>query len=79
MPRTVRQLGTGPSLTDPVVTPARLASDEKREEQLRGERMGALQAALLETMAVHDLQTTITFHHRTIEASGMRIATSRDG
>ncbi|WP_327241057.1 DEAD/DEAH box helicase [Streptomyces sp. NBC_01320] len=56
-------------LTDPVVTPARLASDEKREEQLRGERMGALQAALLETMAVHDLQTTITFHHRTIEAS----------
>ncbi|MGW3687873.1 Helicase associated domain protein [Streptomyces sp. NPDC005125] len=56
-------------LTDPVVTPARLASDEKREEQLRGERMGALQAALLETMAVHQLQTTITFHHRTIEAS----------
>ncbi|MFF3062137.1 DEAD/DEAH box helicase family protein [Streptomyces sp. NPDC057909] len=56
-------------LTDPVVTPARLAGDEKREERLRGERMGALQAALLETMAVHDLQTTITFHHRTIEAS----------
>ncbi|MFI6063190.1 DEAD/DEAH box helicase family protein [Streptomyces sp. NPDC051286] len=56
-------------LTDPVVTPTRLASDEKREEQLRGERMGALQAALLETMAAHQLQTTITFHHRTIEAS----------
>jgi superfamily II DNA or RNA helicase len=56
-------------LTDPVVTPARLASEERREEQLRGERMGALQAALLETMAVHQLQTTITFHHRTIEAS----------
>ncbi|MFE7402334.1 Helicase associated domain protein [Streptomyces sp. NPDC057557] len=56
-------------LTDPVVTPARLASDEKREEQLRGERMAALQAALLETMAAHRLQTTITFHHRTIEAS----------
>ncbi|WP_326793405.1 Helicase associated domain protein [Streptomyces sp. NBC_00841] len=56
-------------LTDPVVTPARLAGDEKLEEQLRGERMGALQAALLETMAVHQLQTTITFHHRTIEAS----------
>ncbi|MFE7331424.1 Helicase associated domain protein [Streptomyces sp. NPDC057565] len=56
-------------LTDPVVTPARLASEEKREEQLRGERMGALQAALLETMAEHRLQTTITFHHRTIEAS----------
>ncbi|MET9513442.1 Helicase associated domain protein [Streptomyces flavidovirens] len=56
-------------LTDPVVTPARLAGEEKREEQLRGERMGALQAALLETMAEHQLQTTITFHHRTIEAS----------
>ncbi|MFF7648191.1 Helicase associated domain protein [Streptomyces canus] len=56
-------------LTDPVVTPARLAGDEKREEQLRGERMGALQAALLETMRAHQLQTTITFHHRTIEAS----------
>ncbi|MEU0837739.1 Helicase associated domain protein [Streptomyces sp. NPDC005969] len=56
-------------LTDPVVTPTRLAGDEKREEQLRGERMGALQAALLETMRAHQLQTTITFHHRTIEAS----------
>ncbi|MFE7712486.1 Helicase associated domain protein [Streptomyces sp. NPDC057486] len=56
-------------LTDPVVTPTRLASDEKHEEQLRGERIGALQAALLETMAAHRLQTTITFHHRTIEAS----------
>ncbi|MEV7238722.1 Helicase associated domain protein [Streptomyces sp. NPDC051020] len=56
-------------LTDPVVTPTRLAGDEKQEEQLRGERMGALQAALLETMAAHQLQTTITFHHRTIEAS----------
>jgi superfamily II DNA or RNA helicase len=56
-------------LTDPVVTPARLAGEEKREEQLRGERMGALQAALLETMAEHRLQTTITFHHRTIEAA----------
>lgn len=56
-------------LTDPVVTPARLMSEEKRGEQLRGQRMGALQAALLETMAAHGLQTTITFHHRTIEAS----------
>ncbi|WP_326615380.1 Helicase associated domain protein (plasmid) [Streptomyces scopuliridis] len=56
-------------LTDPVVTPARLAGEEKREEEVRGQRMGALQAALLETMAQHRLQTTITFHHRTIEAS----------
>ncbi|MDJ0467129.1 DEAD/DEAH box helicase [Streptomyces sp. H27-C3] len=56
-------------LTDPVVTPARLAGEQKREEEVRGQRMGALQAALLETMAEHRLQTTITFHHRTIEAS----------
>ncbi|MFB6784594.1 Helicase associated domain protein [Streptomyces sp. NPDC056352] len=56
-------------LTDPVITPARLAGEEGREEQVRGQRMGALQAALLETMTVHQLQTTITFHHRTIEAS----------
>lgn len=56
-------------LTDPVVTPARLVGEERREKQLRGERIGALQATLLETMTVHDLQTTITFHHRTIEAS----------
>lgn len=48
-------------LRDPVVTPARLASEEGREEQVRGQRMGALQGALLETMATHGLQTTITF------------------
>ncbi len=56
-------------LTDPVVTPARLAGEEQRDEQLRGERLAALQTALLETMAEHGLQTTITFHHRTIEAA----------
>ncbi|MGW2866136.1 Helicase associated domain protein [Streptomyces sp. NPDC001205] len=56
-------------LTDPLITPARLAGEEGREEQVRGERMGALQGALLETMSTHGLQTTITFHHRTIEAS----------
>ncbi|MEU6895874.1 Helicase associated domain protein [Streptomyces sp. NPDC046557] len=55
-------------LTDPVVTPDRLVSEERYEEQLRGERLAALQAVLLETMAAHDLKTTITFHHRTIEA-----------
>ncbi|WP_330451245.1 Helicase associated domain protein [Streptomyces sp. NBC_00890] len=56
-------------LTDPVVTPARLSGPERRDEDVRGERMGALQAALLETMAEHGLQTTITFHHRTVEAA----------
>ncbi|WUW27013.1 Helicase associated domain protein (plasmid) [Streptomyces sp. NBC_01463] len=56
-------------LTDPVVTPAKLSGPQKRDEDVRGQRMGALQAALLETMAEHQLQTTITFHHRTVEAS----------
>ncbi|MCX4960027.1 DEAD/DEAH box helicase [Streptomyces virginiae] len=55
-------------LTDPVVTPDRLNGEERYEEQLRGERLAAMQTALLETMAEHGLQTTITFHHRTIEA-----------
>ncbi|WP_405763514.1 helicase associated domain-containing protein, partial [Streptomyces sp. NBC_01420] len=48
---------------------ARLSGPERRDEDVRGERMGALQAALLETMAEHGLQTTITFHHRTVEAA----------
>ncbi|MEU9006027.1 DEAD/DEAH box helicase family protein [Streptomyces sp. NPDC048551] len=55
-------------LTDPVVTPKRLVSEERYEEPLRGQRLAATQTALLETMAEHGLQTTITFHHRTIEA-----------
>ncbi|MEV7111300.1 helicase associated domain-containing protein [Streptomyces anulatus] len=55
-------------LQDPVVTPERLMSEERHSERVRGERLGALQAALLHTMAEHHLQTCITFHHRTIEA-----------
>ncbi|MEV6576076.1 Helicase associated domain protein, partial [Streptomyces sp. NPDC051577] len=55
-------------LTDPIVTPDRLIGKERHEEQLRGERLAATQTALLETMAAHGLQTTITFHHRTVEA-----------
>ncbi|MEU3620673.1 Helicase associated domain protein [Streptomyces sp. NPDC006872] len=55
-------------LTDPVVTPERLRGSEAREEEVRGERMGALQAALLRTLADHELKTTITFHHRTVES-----------
>ncbi|MFJ9344792.1 Helicase associated domain protein [Streptomyces sp. NPDC101733] len=55
-------------LTDPVVTPKRLYSEERYEERLRGQRLAATQTALLETMAAHGLQTTITFHHRTVEA-----------
>ncbi|WP_108934779.1 DEAD/DEAH box helicase [Streptomyces ardesiacus] len=55
-------------LKDPVVTPERLMGEERHTEEVRGQRLGALQAALLHTMAQHDLQTCITFHHRTIEA-----------
>ncbi|MFJ6088109.1 Helicase associated domain protein [Streptomyces sp. NPDC092369] len=55
-------------LKDPVVTPERLMGEGRRSEEVRGQRLGALQAALLHTMQQHDLQTCITFHHRTIEA-----------
>ncbi|MGW4162260.1 Helicase associated domain protein [Streptomyces sp. NPDC004788] len=55
-------------LQDPVVTPERLMSEDRHTEEVRGQRLGALQAALLHTMAQHNLSTCITFHHRTIEA-----------
>ncbi|WP_331731906.1 Helicase associated domain protein (plasmid) [Streptomyces avidinii] len=64
-------------LTDPVVTPARLNSEERYEEQLRGQRLAAMQTALLETMAAHGLQTTITFHHRTVEAEAFAAGLDR--
>ncbi|PRH78254.1 helicase, partial [Streptomyces solincola] len=55
-------------LTDPVVSPERLRGEERHSEKVRGQRLGALQAALLHAMATHGLQTCITFHHRTMEA-----------
>lgn len=55
-------------LNDPLIRPDRLVGDERYGERLRGERLAAMQTALLETMAEHGLKTTITFHHRTIEA-----------
>ncbi|MFD3472251.1 Helicase associated domain protein [Streptomyces sp. NPDC058682] len=64
-------------LTDPVVTPDRLNSEERYEEQLRGQRLAATQTALLETMAAHGLQTTITFHHRTVEAEAFAAGLDR--
>ncbi|MFE1831767.1 Helicase associated domain protein [Streptomyces yangpuensis] len=64
-------------LTDPVVTPQRLNGEERYEEQLRGERLAAMQTALLETMAEHGLQTTITFHHRTVEAEAFAAGLNR--
>ncbi|WP_028815367.1 DEAD/DEAH box helicase [Streptomyces flavidovirens] len=55
-------------LQDPVLTPERIYGEDRYAEEVRGQRLGALQAALLHTMAQHGLQTCITFHHRTIEA-----------
>ncbi|MGW6396336.1 Helicase associated domain protein [Streptomyces sp. NPDC055103] len=55
-------------LQDPVVTPERLMGEERHGEEVRGQRLGALQAALLHAMAEHGLSTCITFHHRTMEA-----------
>ncbi|MFF8840258.1 Helicase associated domain protein [Streptomyces sp. NPDC015130] len=55
-------------LKDPVVTPERLMGGERHGEEVRGQRLGALQAALLHAMAEHGLSTCITFHHRTMEA-----------
>ncbi|MCA1221923.1 DEAD/DEAH box helicase [Streptomyces sp. 8L] len=55
-------------LKDPVVTPERLMGEDRRSEEVRGQRLGALQAALLHTMAQHNLETCITYHHRTMEA-----------
>ncbi|MEV4431127.1 Helicase associated domain protein [Streptomyces sp. NPDC049602] len=55
-------------LKDPVVTPERLMGEDRHTEEVRGQRLGALQAALLHTMEEHRLQTCITFHHRTVEA-----------
>ncbi|MFJ6054647.1 Helicase associated domain protein [Streptomyces sp. NPDC092307] len=64
-------------LTDPVVTPARLNGEERYQEELRGQRLAATQTALLETMAEHGLQTTITFHHRTVEAEAFAAGLER--
>ncbi|MGR4854938.1 Helicase associated domain protein [Streptomyces sp. LARHCF252] len=55
-------------LKDPVVTPEKLMGVERGGEEVRGQRLGALQAALLRTMADYSLSTCITFHHRTMEA-----------
>lgn len=55
-------------LADPLVTPERLMGAQRREEEVRGQRLAALQAGLLRAMAEHGLQATVTFHHRTIEA-----------
>ncbi|MER8018120.1 Helicase associated domain protein [Streptomyces griseoluteus] len=53
---------------DSKLTPERLYGESRHEEDVRGERLAVLQAALLETMASHDLTRCITFHYRTVEA-----------
>ncbi|MEV4441862.1 Helicase associated domain protein [Streptomyces sp. NPDC049577] len=55
-------------MQDPEVTPERLRGPERHAEEIRGQRLAALQAGLLRTMAEHGLNTCITFHHRTMEA-----------
>ncbi|MFJ9829488.1 Helicase associated domain protein, partial [Streptomyces sp. NPDC101160] len=55
-------------LQDPVVTPERLMGEGRYTEEVRGQRLGALQAAVLHTMAQYGLSSCITFHHRTMEA-----------
>ncbi|RKN38498.1 DEAD/DEAH box helicase [Streptomyces hoynatensis] len=55
-------------LADPQLPPGRLYGPGRGEEEIRGLRLGALQTAVLKSMAEHDLQTMITFHHRTVEA-----------
>ncbi|MFE2728923.1 Helicase associated domain protein [Kitasatospora sp. NPDC059327] len=55
-------------IPDPYLTPERLAGPERNEEEVRGLRLGAVQAAMMRTAAEHHLRTMITFHHRTVEA-----------
>ncbi len=55
-------------VTDPVVTPEKLTSQDRLSNEVRGQRMAVLQAGLMRTMADHGLKSTITFHHRTREA-----------
>ncbi|MFI7278615.1 Helicase associated domain protein [Streptomyces sp. NPDC049879] len=55
-------------LPDPVLAGGRLRGAEGRSEEVRGARMAATQTAVLEAMAQHGLRTTITYHHRTVEA-----------
>ncbi|TXS35123.1 helicase, partial [Streptomyces sp. t39] len=55
-------------LRDPSLTLERLYGEQRHDEQVRGERLAVLQAALLEAMAEHGLRRGITFHHRTMEA-----------
>ncbi|MCM2388083.1 DEAD/DEAH box helicase [Streptomyces albipurpureus] len=64
-------------LRDERLTLEKLYGEERFEEQVRGERLAVLQAALLETMAEHGLERCITFHHRTVEAQAFSVGLGR--
>nr|WP_026328135.1 DEAD/DEAH box helicase [Streptomyces sulphureus] len=53
---------------DPELPPEELYGERKREEEIRGKRLAAAQAAVCEAMADRGLRTLITYHHRTVEA-----------
>ncbi|MEV0193122.1 Helicase associated domain protein [Kitasatospora purpeofusca] len=55
-------------IPDPYLTPERLSGPERNEEEVRGLRLGAVQAAMMRTATEHRLRTMITFHRRTVEA-----------
>lgn len=55
-------------LRDEELKAAEHRGEDKNSEKVRGQRMAALQTAVLEAMAEHDLTTLITFHHKTMEA-----------
>jgi superfamily II DNA or RNA helicase len=55
-------------LRDEELKTEELRGADKNSELVRGKRMAALQTAVLEAMAEHDLKTLITFHARTMEA-----------
>lgn len=55
-------------LRDPLLHKARKSGQDMKSEEVRGARMAALQTAVLEAAAEHDLTTCITYHSRTMEA-----------
>lgn len=55
-------------LRDPAIYKARKSGRDMKSEEVRGARMAALQTAVLDAAAEHDLTTCITYHSRTMEA-----------
>ncbi|GAA2753006.1 DEAD/DEAH box helicase [Kitasatospora cinereorecta] len=55
-------------IPDPYLPREKLYGPGRNEEEVRGLRLAATQAAMLRTAAEHRLRTMITFHRRTVEA-----------